>query len=113
MNLDTRGVQRDGLDLDSHDLCTLQFLEHAIENASLGPAVHARVDRVPVAEALGQPAPLAAMLGHVQDRVDHLQVVQADVATLLGQAVLDGSELLGRDFHAPKCPMPRPSSQLV
>ena len=28
---DTRGVQRDGLDLDSHDLCTLQFLEHAIE----------------------------------------------------------------------------------
>jgi hypothetical protein len=40
------------------------------------------------------------MLGHIEDRIDHLQVAQADVATLLGQAVLDGSELFGRDLHA-------------
>jgi len=82
MNLDARGIQRDRLDLDAHDLGLLQLLEHPIEHTRLGPAIHAGVDRVPVAEALGQPSPFAAVFGHVKDGVDHLQVAQADVAAL-------------------------------
>ena len=70
------------------------------QDTGLGPAVHARVDRVPVAEPFGQSAPLAAMLGHIEDGVDYLQVAQADIAALLGQTVLDGGELLGCDLHA-------------
>ena len=46
-------------------------------------------------------------------RIDHLQVAQADVATLPGQAVLNGGELLGRDFHACDCPAQSRRSQLV
>lgn len=99
MDLDACGVQRDGFDPDTHDLRTLQLLEHAIQDASFGPAIHARVNRVPVAEAFGQSAPLATMFGHIKDRIDHLQIAQADVATLPGQAVFDGSELFGRDLH--------------
>ena len=38
------------------------------------------LDRVPVAEALGQTPPLAAVLGHVKDRIEHVQVAHADVA---------------------------------
>lgn len=49
MHLDAGAVQRDGLDLDLHDLSALQLLERTIEHARLGPAAHARVDRVPVA----------------------------------------------------------------
>ena len=113
MDLDARGGQRDGFDLDAHNLCALQLLEHSIEHTGFGPAVDARVDRVPVAEALGQSTPLAAMLGHIEDRIDHLQVAQADVATLPGQAVLNGGELLGRDFHACDCPAQSRRSQLV
>jgi len=111
MNLDARGVQRDRFDLDAHDLRLLQLLEHPVEHAGLRPAVHARVDRVPVAEALGQSSPLAAVLGHVQDCVDHLHVAQADVASLRRQAVLDLGELFGRDLHARQsagCPSPAP-----
>lgn len=99
MDLDACGVQRDGFDPDTHDLRTLQLLEHAIQDASFGPAIHARVNRVPVAEAFGQSAPLATMFGHIEDRIDHLQIAQADVATLPGQAVFNGSELFGRDLH--------------
>ena len=113
MDLDAGGVQRDRLDLDAHDLGPLQFLEHAIEYTGLGPAVHARVDRVPVAEPFGQSTPLAAMLGHIEDGVDYLQVAQADIAALLGQTVLDGGELLGCDLHARDCPAQSQKSPLV
>ena len=100
MHLDHGAVQRHRFDLDAHDLSMLQLLEHPIHHAQLGPPVHAGVDRVPVAEALGQAAPLAAVLGHVQDRIDHLQVGQADIASLSRQATLD-LFVLGRcDFHA-------------
>ncbi len=113
MDLDACGVQRDGFDPDTHDLRTLQLLEHAIQDASFGPAIHARVNRVPVAEAFGQSAPLATMFGHIEDRIDHLQIAQADVATLPGQAVFNGSELLGCDLHAPKYPPQWTQSLLV
>ncbi len=99
MDLDACGVQRDSFDPDTHDLCTLQLLKHAIQDAGFGPAIHARVNRVPVAEAFGQSAPLTAMFGHIKDRIDHLQIAQADVATLPGQAVFNGGELFRRDLH--------------
>ena len=41
-----RGVQRDRLDLDAHDLSLLRFLEHRVERVRLGPAVYRRVDSV-------------------------------------------------------------------
>lgn len=100
MHLDTRGVQRHHLDLHAHQLLALQFLEHLVQHTCLGPAAHARVDRVPVAEPIGQPTPLAAVFGHIQHGVDHLQIAQADVAPLHGQAVFDAFELLGCDLHA-------------
>ena len=99
MDLDACGVQRDSFDPDTHDLCTLQLLKHAIQDAGFGPAIHARVNRVPVAEAFGQSAPLTAMFGHIKNRIDHLQIAQADVATLPGQAVFNGGELFRRDLH--------------
>ena len=42
----SRGVQRDRLDLDAHDLSLLRFLEHRVERARLGPATYRRVDSV-------------------------------------------------------------------
>src|SRR4030095_12016381 len=89
MNLDDGAVERDRLDPDSHDLRLLQALEYPVEHAALGPAVHARVDGVPVAEPLGQATPLAAILGDVQDGVQDSQMGQTDVASLHRQALLD------------------------
>ncbi len=100
MHLHDGAVQRHGLDLDAHDLGPLQLLEHPVEHAALGPTVHARIDGVPVAETLGKAAPLAAVLGNVQDGVQHAQIGQADVATLRRQAILDLLELGLRDLHA-------------
>jgi hypothetical protein len=37
-----------------------------------------------------------------------LQVAQADVATLPGQAVLNGGELFGCDLHGRDCPAQSP-----
>ena len=104
MHFDDGAVQADRLDLDAHDLSMLQFLEYPIEHAALGPVVHAHVHGMPVAEPLGQSAPLATMLSHVQDRIDYAQIRMTDIATLLGQAVLDLALLLFGDFHARTMP---------
>lgn len=93
MHLDAGGVQRHSFELDLHDLRALQLLKGTVEHAQLGPAVHARVDGVPVAETLGQATPLAAVLGDVQDGVEHLQIAQADIAALPRQALGDLFEL--------------------
>jgi hypothetical protein len=71
-----------------------ELFEHALQHAGLVPAAHARIDRMPVAEPLWQAPPLAAVLGHIQHGVDHLQVGQADVAVLCWQVMLDTSKLL-------------------
>jgi hypothetical protein len=99
MTLDDGAVERDRLDLDAHDLRLLQALEHPVQHTALGPAIHARVDRVPVAEPLGQATPLAAVLGHVQDGVQHPQIRYADVASLQRQTLLDLRKLRFGDLH--------------
>ena len=99
MNLDAGGVQRHRFDLDAHDLLALQCLKHLVEHTGLGPAAHACVDGVPIAKALWQSAPLAAVLGHIQHGVDDLQIAQTDVAALQRKAVLNARKLLFCDFH--------------
>ena len=102
MHLDAGAVQRHGFDLDANHLSALQLLEDPIQYAGFGPAVHARVDRVPVSEPRGQSAPLAAVLGHVQHRVQNAQIRQTDVASLRGKAVRDLLKLGLCDLHAVK-----------
>jgi hypothetical protein len=100
MHLHDGAVERDRFDLDAHDLSMLQLLEHAIHHAQLGPPVHPGVDRVPIAEALGQATPLAAVLCNVQDRIQDLQVGKADIASLPRKTALDLLVLGLCDFHA-------------
>src|ERR1017187_9505153 len=92
-------VQLDGFDPDAHDLLPLQLFKDAVQCAILRPAVHAGIDGVPIAEALGQPTPLASLLGHIQNRVQHRQVRHADIATLTRQTGLDTTVLRLRDLH--------------
>jgi hypothetical protein len=54
---------------------------------------------MPVAEPLGKATPLTAMLGHIEDCVEHLQIVQAYIPALQRKARFDLLVLLGRDFH--------------
>ena len=101
MHLDAGAVQRHRLDADAHNLVLLQLLEDPVEDTCLGPAVHAGVDGAPIAEAGWQPAPLAAVLAHIKDRVEHVQIRETDIAALGRQVVLDLSKLGWRDLHAP------------
>jgi hypothetical protein len=92
-------IQAHGFDADAHDLLALQLLEDVIQHPALGPAVHAGVDGMPISEAFGQSAPLAAVLGHIEQCVQHLQVVQLHVAALTGKT--GGNTLVLRfgDLH--------------
>ena len=99
MYLDAGGARRYGLDSGVQDLRFLQLLEHPIEHTGLGPATHAGVNGVPIAKALGQAAPFAALRGHAEDGVGHLKVAQADVPALRRETVFDQGKLLGGDFH--------------
>src|SRR5262249_2124657 len=94
-----RAVQTYRFDFDADQLLALQLGKESIQHARLGPAVHASVDRMPVAKALRQRAPLAAVLGHKEDRVDHVEVLVRAVAALSRQMRLDARILLRRKFH--------------
>lgn len=52
-----------------------------------------------VTEPLGQRAPFAPLLGDVQNGVEHLQIVQRDVAAWRRQTRLDLAILSDGDFH--------------
>ena len=99
MNLHHGAVQRYRLDPDAHDPGLLQLPEHPVEHTALAPAIHARIDRMPIAEPLGQAAPLAALLGHIQDGIQNTEVGQTHVAPLRGQAARDLFVLGAVDFH--------------
>src|SRR5437764_14121291 len=103
MYLDAGAVERHCLDPDSHDLLALELFEHLVEHPGLRPPTHAGVDRVPIAESLGQAPPLASVLCDVQHGIDDLQIAHAYVASLQGQAVLDARKLIACDLHAAQC----------
>jgi len=99
MHLDRGAVQRHRFNSNPYDLSMLQALEHPIKHARLRPAAHASIDGMLAPKALGQRAPLAALLGDVQDGVEHLKIGQTDIAALHRQAVLNKVVLGFCDFH--------------
>ena len=89
MDFDASIVQRNSFNTDTDDLLMLELPKNMAQDTTLCPAIHAGIDGMPVAEAFGQPSPLAAMLGNVKNGIENLQVGMADVATLTRQAVFD------------------------
>lgn len=55
MHFDDRTVETYRFDPDPYELLMLQLLEQPIQHTGFCPAVHAGVDSVPIAEALGRP----------------------------------------------------------
>ena len=104
MHFDHGAVQRHRFDLDAHNLSMMQLFEHPIQNATLGPAIHAGIDGVPIAEPLRQTAPFAAVLGDVQDRIEYAQIGEPDVAALYRKTVFDLLVLLFGEFHLRSMP---------
>jgi hypothetical protein len=100
MHLDDRTVQAHGFDLHADQLLALQLGKQPIQNTLLGPTIHAGVDRMPGAEAFRQRAPLAAVLGDKENRVDHVKVLVRHVASLPRQVNRNPLVLFGCDFHA-------------
>ena len=113
MNFDRRAIQAHALDADGQDLLGLQPCEDSVQDPRFAPTVHSGVDGVPVAEVLGQSAPLAAVLYRIKESVDQLQVGQAYVAALARQAIGDTIELLLGEFHAQRAYLVAAAGQLV
>jgi hypothetical protein len=77
----------------------LQVFEHPIQHTGSAPALHAHVHRMPGTVVLGK-CPLFAAIGrYIEDGVEHLQVVQPDVAMLARQQILDLLELVTIELH--------------
>jgi hypothetical protein len=93
------GIQRESLNLDTHDLLGLQLFKDAIQYAILCPAIHTRINTVPFTESGRKTAPFAALLGNIQDGVEDLQIRQTNISSLHWQAIFDLFVLLNRDFH--------------
>ena len=101
MDLDNRAIERHCLHFNSHNLSTLQFLKHSLDDPAFTPPIHPRIDGVPFPKVRGQPPPFAPLLGHLQDRVEHLQVFVLHVSPLLGKAFRDLFILFLCEFHSP------------
>jgi len=101
MHFDGGAVQANRLDSELDDLLLLQPRKDPVEHPRLAPAVHPRINRMPVAQPAGQTTPFATLFGHMQNRIDHLEIAQTDVAPLARKTVFDPAILGFGDFHAP------------
>jgi hypothetical protein len=72
MDLRNGTVQRHGFDLHPNALHLLQLGKDPIQRAALRPPVHACIDRALIPKLLREAEPFAAMLGDIQDCVEHL-----------------------------------------
>ena len=103
MNFNNRAVQRNRFYLDSNNLRLLQPLKHPIQHTALAPAIHPRLDRVPIAETFRKTSPLAALFGYIQDCVQDIQILEPNIAALPRVTVLDLLVLSVCNFHALLC----------
>ena len=61
MNYDSRTIERNMVDLNVNDAAFLQRGEYIIQDALLGTAVGACINRVPITELLWKPSPFAVV----------------------------------------------------
>jgi hypothetical protein len=104
VHLDDRAVEGNGFDFDLNDLLSLHGLEDLIQNAALGPAHHAGVDRVPGSKMLGEAPPFAALFGDIQNGIEDLKVGESHIAALNREAMGDLLVLGFADFHPRNLP---------
>lgn len=100
MHLDAGRVQRYRLNSYAYDLLPLKLFKHTIKYAAFAPAIHTRVDGMPVSESLGQPAPLTALLRDIKDGIQDSAITYADITSLQWQAAFYLLKLLFIKFHA-------------
>ena len=72
MHFDRRAIERNMIDLNVDDVIFLHRSKHMIEDTVLGPAVGARINRMPIAEFFRQPAPFAAVFRDIQNGIEYL-----------------------------------------
>ena len=87
MDFDRGAVQTHIFHVNGQDLFRLETGKDPVQDPGLAPAVHPGVDGMPIAKVFGQTPPFAAMLDHVQQRIEQLQIGHPDVATLARQAI--------------------------
>lgn len=100
MHFDGGAVQAHMFDSDGKDLLLLQAGKNPVQHAGFAPAVHPRVDGMPVAKMFRQTAPFATMLHHIQQGVEQLQIGYAHIAALPRQTVSDPLILTLCKLHA-------------
>ena len=82
MDLHNGAVQRDRFQFDLNDLLSLELFEHPVQHPAFRPTAHPHINSVPPPEPGRQPPPLAAVLRHIQNSVQHLQIRQLHIAPL-------------------------------
>ena len=100
MHFHAGGIQTDRFNANAYQLLALQLLKHRIQHATLGPAIHTGVDGMPWTKAFGQSAPLAAVLGDIEQGVEKLQVRHPYISALTGKTGGNTLVLLRGDLHA-------------
>ena len=80
VHLHSRAVERHHLHSHSNEVRTLQFCKHSVQHSGLRPAIHPCVDGVPVPEGGRQSTPLASLLVHVQDGIEHREMTERNIA---------------------------------
>ena len=102
MHFDRGAIQTHVLDSDGQNLFLLQPGEDPVQHPRFTPAIHPRVDRMPVAKLFGQATPFATVLYHIKERIEQLQIGHTHVAALPRQAVGDPLILTFGKLHAPQ-----------
>lgn len=99
MNFDDGGVQAQSLDSPLAKSLLLQMAQDLCKYTVVCPAIQPHVHGVPRAESGWQGAPLAAVAGHVGQRIEKAVVTDQLATAGFGQQVTDTFELRASDVH--------------
>ena len=99
MHFDRGTIQAHGFDVNGQDLFRLEAGENPIQNADLAPAIHPRVDLVPVSKYNKKSPPFTAVFSNIQNGIDDLKITQANVSSLARQTVFNTAVLGFGKFH--------------
>jgi len=113
MHFDRGAIQAHMLAADGQNLLLLQPREDTIQHPRFTPTIHPRVDRMPVAKLLGQSPPFAAVLNHIKQRIEQLQIGHAHVPALPRQAIGDPLILSLSKPHTRHLALNYPNVQVV
>ena len=100
MHFDAGTVQAYRLHSNTDNILLLKTFEKSLQDTVFTPAIHARINRMPIPIGFRQCPPLASVFRDIQNRIHQLEIAHAYISALARQIFRNLFILFFIEFHA-------------